>query len=428
MDAVERVDLRAGEVRLGKGAVRVKMAAVGDVMLGAGVGDTIRRHGPGHVFRAVKPVLADCKIVFGNLEAPLTDTESRHPLIRHRPRLAPPIAVEALRDAGFAVVSLANNHIFDCLDDGLAQTISLLRQHGIDHAGAGANMTQARSPALLSAGDLRLGLLAYTYPLHQVATSATPGCAANDPKMMLEDVRRVKSRVDHVVVSLHTGPDVGRDFFFYPSIERQAVCRKLLDAGATAVLCHHCHVPQGIEVYKGGVIAHGLGSSVTDTQDWYLRSAEAPYSEHMNKGLIFVLQLDRDSLIGFEIHPTFIADDLTVQMIGGGKRREFLEFIEAISEPLYDPEKLRERLPDRTLSARVKRLAVKAATGGIPQLLQEVLRDASRLFEDRMILPRKVAALERRLRLRPFPIPGEYPPREQAIPQQPQVETRDVES
>jgi hypothetical protein len=400
------------------------MAAVGDIMLGAGVGEAISRHAPGQVFRAVKPVLSECDIVFGNLEAPLTDTETRHPLIRHRPRWAPPIAVEALRDAGFTVVSLANNHIFDCLDAGLAQTIALLRQHGIDHAGAGANMMQARSPALLSAGDVQLGLLAYTYPLHQVATSVTPGCAANDPRTMLEDVRRVKSRVDHVVVSLHTGPDVGRDFFFYPSLERQAICRKLLEAGATAVLCHHCHAPQGIEVYRGGVIAHGLGSSITDTHDSYLRSAEAPYSDYVNKGLVVVLQLGRDSLIDVEIHPTFIADDLTVQLIDGGERGEFLEFIEAISEPLYDPDKLRKRLPDRTLSAKVRRLAVKARTGGVLQLLNEVLHDAARLFEDRMILPRRVAALRRRLRLSPFPIPGEYQTRERQAPErQPGMES-----
>jgi poly-gamma-glutamate synthesis protein (capsule biosynthesis protein) len=429
MKAAERFDLGGGRVRLIKGSGRVKLAAVGDVMLGGAVGDSIAKRGPMHVFRAVKPLLADCEIVFGNLEAALTDTQCRHPLIRHRPRLAPTIAVEALRDAGFTVVSLANNHIFDCLDEGLAQTVKLLRHHGIDYAGAGADISEARTPAYIAAGGIQLGLLAYTYPVHQVASSKSPGCAPNDPKMMLEDVRRVKSRVDHVVVSLHTGPDVGRDFFFYPSLARQAICRNLLAAGATAILCHHCHVPQGIEVYRGGVIAHGLGTSIADTTDWYLRSATAPYSEYIDKGLILVFEFDHDSLIGFEIHPTFIADDLAVQPIHGRRRRQFLEFMGTISEPLYDLDTLRRSLPSPTLAAKLNRLAMKARTVGVYQLAGEVLQDATRSVADRLVLPRRMAALQRRLQKSSTRIPVHPELRRwKAMKQQSRMKRNDFES
>jgi poly-gamma-glutamate synthesis protein (capsule biosynthesis protein) len=387
-----------GVQQLTPGTPRVRLAAVGDLMLGAGVGEKIRKYGPRYPFAAVKALLADADICFANLEWPLTDTSRRHPVIRHRPRYAPPGAVEALEDAGFALLSVANNHIFDCLDDGLADTMCALAERGINWVGAGSSLSAARRPSQQTVNGVRLGFLAYTFPLHQVATEELPGCAPADPKMMLEDVRRLRTRVDHVVVSMHTGPDAGSEFCFYPSVTRQQTCRALLEAGATAVLCHHCHVPQGVEIYRGGLIAHGLGSFITDVHDWFFQSAQPPHTDYVDKGLLLNMSFDVSKLLSFSLRPTRIGPDLAVRPLEGGDKASFLRFLEAVSEPLYDAEILTHLLPSRTLMAKVGRLAAKTRRKGIGAVAAELLRDALAAIDRRLFEPARVRALERELK------------------------------
>ncbi len=394
------VDLTSGGHELADGAVKASLAVVGDLMLGAGVAQAMSERGAGHTFGLVKPLLAKADIRFANLEWPLTATGRRHPVIRHRPRSVPVRAIEAITDAGFTVVSVANNHIFDCVDDGLADTISLLREHGIVWTGGGASLAAARAPAIQEAHGIRVGFQAYTFGLHQIAGIDLPGCAPNDPKLMLEDVRRLKDQVEHVFVSLHTGPDAGEEFFFYPSVQRQRTCRSLIDEGATAVFCHHCHVPQGIEVYGGGLIAHGLGSFITDIHDWYFQSAQPPFIDYIDRTMLLQLELDSAKLLRFSVHPTCVGEDLAVRPLEGDERATFLRFLQDISTALYDPAALARQIPSRAFSAKLNRLLRKARKNGLRSLAAELFRDTLGRLDGLLLEPGRVRALEQELRSR----------------------------
>ncbi|UCF19802.1 MAG: CapA family protein [Gemmatimonadota bacterium] len=394
------VDLTAGGHELADGAVKAKLAVVGDLMLGAGVAQAMSEHGAGHTFRQVKGLLGEADIRFANLEWPLTATGRRHPVIRHRARCVPMRAIEAVTDAGFTVVSVANNHIFDCIDEGLADTIRLLREHGIAWTGGGASLAAARTPAIQESHGIRFGFQAYTFQLHQIAGVDFPGCAPSDPKLMLEDVRRLKDQVDHVIVSLHTGPDAGEEFFFYPTVRRQRTCRMLIDEGATAVFCHHCHVPQGIEIYGGGLIAHGLGSFITDIHDWYFQSAQPPFIDYIDRTMLLRLDLDSTRLLSFSVHPTRVGEDLAVRPLEGDERVAFLRFLQDISALLYDPAALARQTPSRALSAKLARLLRKARKNGIRSLAGELLRDTLGRLDGLFLEPGRVRALEQQLRSR----------------------------
>ena len=369
-------------------------------MLGAGVAEKMSEHGRDHTFRQVKPLLARADIRFANLEWPLTSTTRRHPVIKHRARSVPATAIAAIKDADFTVVSVANNHIFDCIDDGLADTISLLRENGIGWTGGGGSLAAARAPAIVEAEGLRFGFQAYTFPLHQIAASGLPGCAPNDPKLMAEDVRRLKDRVDHVIVSMHTGPDAGEEFFFYPSPRRQRTCRMLIDEGATAVLCHHCHVPQGIETYGGGLIAHGLGSFVTDIHDWYFQSTQPPFLDYIDRTFVLELDFDDARLLSFSVHPTYVAEDLAVRPQEGTDCEDFLLFLQEISAPLSDEARLASLIPSRSLRAKLDRLARKAKKNGVTSLAAELLGDTVGRLDGLLLQPGRIRALERELRSR----------------------------
>src|SRR5205814_2618322 len=74
-------------------------------------------------------------------------------------------------------------------------------------------------------------------------------------RIALEDAAELKKEVDCVVVSLHWG----YEYVDYPSRGQQAFARRLVDAGAELVIGHHPHVVQGVEEYRGGLIAYSLG-------------------------------------------------------------------------------------------------------------------------------------------------------------------------
>src|SRR6267378_7071856 len=122
-----------------------RLIAVGDIMLS---GQVARHHPAGfdatRLFGDVVALLRSGDIVFGNLETPLCEGTPGRDLFRGEPRMAGTLA-----DAGFSVLSLANNHILDYGGDGLRQCATALRERGIVVLGAGLNREEAETPAIV---------------------------------------------------------------------------------------------------------------------------------------------------------------------------------------------------------------------------------------------------------------------------------------
>ncbi len=76
----------------------------------------------------------------------------------------------------------------------------------------------------------------------------------------------------HVLVSVHWGVE----FSNLPSPEQVRQARRMIDAGARAVLGHHAHVVQGVESYLGGVIVYNLGNAVTTDLEIDGRIGDSP--------------------------------------------------------------------------------------------------------------------------------------------------------
>jgi len=162
---------------------------------------------------------------------------------------------------GTVIANLANNHIFDFGRAGFVETVELLAHYGIRAVGAGLCEQEAYRSLLLDVGGIRLGFLSFTSGAPHVgstiATTTSYGCASLDgSERVIQSVEKLRSEVDHVIVSLHWGSELYR----YPSPDQREVGRRLVDAGASIVVGHHPHVAQGIEEYRGGIIAYSLGN------------------------------------------------------------------------------------------------------------------------------------------------------------------------
>jgi poly-gamma-glutamate capsule biosynthesis protein CapA/YwtB (metallophosphatase superfamily) len=139
----------------------VRIAFLGDIMLGRSVSDAILTNGPYYPWGDTIQILREADLRIANLECPIS-----HQGTKFRPKKfhfrASPRSIDALKAAGINCVALANNHVLDFGEVAMADTIRLLDEAGIAHAGAGCNKTQAMKPAFLKAGNLDIGVVSIT--------------------------------------------------------------------------------------------------------------------------------------------------------------------------------------------------------------------------------------------------------------------------
>ncbi len=219
----------------------------------------------------LRPLAATADAVIVNLETPLTvRTDSPLRRIKRWVHWGDPVrTADVLRGLGVRAVSLANNHAFDGLAAGLADTETALTRRGIDFFGAGATLAQAARPYRLDLAFGRqtvrlcvLGTLRRTWrdwARGAYATSTGPGTFSLAKSTLTAQIRAIKAADPtlFVVAFPHWG-----DNYAWRSPEQSRLGRALLDAGADLVLGHGAHVFQEIEPYRHRLILHGLGNFV----------------------------------------------------------------------------------------------------------------------------------------------------------------------
>lgn len=267
----------------GPSSFPLRLNFVGDVMLARRYEPVIETIGVEGVFREIKPYLGDvAAFTVGNLECPLTDRGTPHPtkpiVFRGRPEYG-----RGLKFAGFDVVSLANNHIIDYGREGLRQTQAVLDTLGIGYAGAGGDAYEAYQPFFLVKSGVGFGFLAFSdrtgqydnYQPYLNAGENKPGFADLDTFRVFRELARAKKIADFLIVQLHSGAEycevpVDEEWFspraVKPAWSQIELRHRIVDQGAELVVCHHPHILQGFEVYRGKLIAHSLGNFAFDQE------------------------------------------------------------------------------------------------------------------------------------------------------------------
>jgi hypothetical protein len=246
-----------------KRAMRIRIASVGDMMLGTDFPENHLPDDDGAGFlAAVTPWLAGADVAFGNLEGVLVDggepakkcsNPSACYLFRSPTRYARHFAA-----AGFDVLSLANNHARDFGEEGRSSTMQALADAGIHHSGREGDF------ASFDARGLRIAVLAYA--------------VTKQSNMMLDvetaeaTVREFDATHDIVVVSFHGGaegvdaanlPFAEEEYYGEPRGDVVRFSRRMVDAGADLVIGHGPHVVRPAERYRDRLIAYSLGNFAT---------------------------------------------------------------------------------------------------------------------------------------------------------------------
>jgi poly-gamma-glutamate capsule biosynthesis protein CapA/YwtB (metallophosphatase superfamily) len=267
------------------GKSAVELLIIGDIQVHT------RRADPTTAFARMRDTLNQADLVYANLEGLLVKSAGTKIDIPDKPEWTHPgpDAVKALKLSNIKVVGVANNVASG--RENILKSLGVLDANGITHTGAGRTIDEAHKPAIVERKGVKIGFLQYTARWYQdkdmIATPTEAGVAkiasrdgvnidAADLEAVKNDIKRLRSQVDIVIVSHHNrdgstpvqfggvrGTSAGNDRSKSEAYQTE-FAHVALDTGADLVFGHGTHTIQGVEVYKGKPILYAIGHSNFD--------------------------------------------------------------------------------------------------------------------------------------------------------------------
>ncbi|MCT7977360.1 CapA family protein [Laspinema sp. C3] len=303
----------------------ITIKAVGDIIPGVDFPSNKLHSQPEQLFEAVTPYLQGADLVFGNFESTLTN----HPYSGKdvsRPNVfafrTPPTYTRLLKEAGFNILSVANNHSLDFTEQGFEDTIKNIEAAGMVAASRKGEI------AYTTVNDIPIAFIGFsTYSYHNSILDLEAAKAL---------VAEAQEKATLVVISFHGGAEgtgalhvKNRTETFFSENRGNLVefSRVMIDAGADLVLGHGPHVPRALEVYKGKLIAYSLGnfmgyrslSTVAELGYSLILEAEIDLEGNFIGGQIIPIHLNSQGI------PSYDAQNRTVKLMQKLTQSDFPE-------------------------------------------------------------------------------------------------------
>ena len=222
---------------------------------------------------------------------------------------------QTLKQAGFSVLSLANNHTPNFGEQGLKDTFNYLAEVGIKFVGAGNNEQEANQPVYIETKGIKFAFLAYNdtdiVPASYEAANSHAGTAFMRTEKMAEAVKEAKQKTDFVIISMHAGIE----YTDKPNDSQVNFAHAAIDAGADLVIGHHPHVVQTMEKYKGKYIFYSLGNFVFDQ----------PQSQETKEGLAIKVYFAKDGINKISLLPVVMENLVQPRMTNQSEAEKILQ-------------------------------------------------------------------------------------------------------
>lgn len=273
----------------------VTICSVGDLMIcdsplyaSVGVGSKFQTL-KGKLFSNCREVFESADVVIGNLETVVYEPKNKS--LAETQMCCSEDVIRELRQAGFSVINIANNHCMQHGVTGFENTKKACSESGIHPIGV-----RDEDPYFKEVNGVKIAFLSLCIHLEWYE----PEHILYEDRIgrILESVRELRKKDEKlvIVVSVHWGDE----YATYPSNAQTALAHRLIEDGATMILGHHSHVYQGIEEYKGGLAIYGQGNFISDMIPEICRQTgivkiQVDVTDHMH--------------VKFDLLPMFIGSD-----------------------------------------------------------------------------------------------------------------------
>jgi hypothetical protein len=299
----------------------VRLCAVGDIGLSGRVRDTFNEKGS-VLLEDFFSLFHSSDIVFGNLETTLID-----PVLQDYLFASESQTLTILQNAGFNILHLANNHIYDYGVEGLRSTIEACNKYRITPLGINNDYQNISDIIITDYKDIRIGWLGCGRTL-QKQTGDGPFYCEFDEIYLKAAINKARNDVDILIISIH----IGFMYIDFPHPDHKAMAERLLIEGADLIIMHHAHVLQGVYIHENKGICYNLGNFLCDVGHGTVKSNVAVNEQH--EGAVLLIEFDNQGLCLCSALPTYITEDRCVRWATGDRGLKILHRLKEISEQL----------------------------------------------------------------------------------------------
>lgn len=292
---------------------KIKAKFFGDTMAHIGQVQYALAYGGGEYdfsnqFSYIKDYVKDSDLAITNYE---TTSDPNREYSGYPAFNTPASYLKNIKEAGFDVVTTANNHALDTDEEGVQTTIEAIKEAGLDFVGTKAK--ESDKILYKEINGIKVAILAYTYgangkeDLLDVRDEVSSLNYLNEENVKSDIEEAKKNSCDFIIVYPHWGIE----YESYPTDETIKLAHKMVDWGADLVIGNHPHVVQPVEVYKSedgreGIIAYALGNFISK------QSLEVSGDIRVEQALSIEVTLEKDKKTGkkklsdMKLHPLWV--------------------------------------------------------------------------------------------------------------------------
>ncbi len=229
------------------------------------------------MFKQVKPLLQSADLALGNAEGVIAEggqfTDKGEP----RPYMyrAHPIMLDILKDTGFDVLTVGNNHSGDYGPAAFSEMLDRLTSAGIGYAGGGHNLTDATRPFYRKVGDTVVAIvggdLTMTHKVRALKDRAGPlffdffffSKLSRSDELLSQLTKTYEEARKHAQVVLFS-PHWGENWKAQPSKVMRTLARRIIDIGYDGIIGHSSHWYHGVELIDGKPVIYDAGNLLLD--------------------------------------------------------------------------------------------------------------------------------------------------------------------
>lgn len=310
----------------------IKINIAGDLFLGKRL-EPIAINNPDTLFdKGIKELFNKADFNILNLESPLTNAGNEFKILKTGPNLkAAPETIAALNSIKTNLVTLANNHIYDYGDKGLADTLAICKKNNIAIVGAGLSLDEASKIFFKKINDIDI---AFVNIAENEWSNANDKHGGANPMNIIANsisIKEARSKADIVILIIHGG----HEYYNYPSPRMVDQYRFYAQQGASAIICHHSHCISGYEVFEGTPIFYGLGNFLFDADT---------ESNGWHEGLLVNLNISPQKKITWNLYPyKQCKENLKAELLESKDKLQVDNQINAINFVIAEPEKLKDK-------------------------------------------------------------------------------------
>ncbi len=257
-----------------------------------------------HVLEEITDITSNYDINFINQESPFANAEPSN-----YPRFNTPTEWgDALINANFNMISLANNHSYDMSSSGVIDTLDYwTKQENIYISGMNYSKEDQNNIIIEEKNGITYAMIAYTEHTNGITVPTDKSYLINvySKEKALDDISSIKDNVDVVIISIHWGDE----YTSTPNEYQKTVAQELADMGADIILGNHPHWIQPIEIIDDTVVVYSMGNFISTQMHI---ADKYPYTDSVKVGAMVMMDINK-TVVNSE--STIEINNITVELI-----------------------------------------------------------------------------------------------------------------